>query len=129
MFCLYRYKIAYYLSHTGKDKKIFILMSLKVLIYNMLLGYCTLMLGIVRILYAYITFKFTKSELFFLKMSLPLLLIFFLNGPYIVSNIQIYPMHQGGDAEPPMVYWDWSTMCDAGPIIRHHFLNVWFLLP
>ena len=21
MFCLYRYKIAYYLSHTGKDKK------------------------------------------------------------------------------------------------------------
>ena len=47
MFCLYRYKIAYYLSHTGKDKKIFLLVSVKVLIYNMLLGYCTLMLGTV----------------------------------------------------------------------------------
>ena len=47
IFCLYRYKIAYYLSNTGKDKQRFILMSLKVLIYNMLLGYCTLMLGIV----------------------------------------------------------------------------------
>ena len=39
MFCLYRYKIAYYLIHTGKDIKRFLLMSLKVLIYrpNMLL--------------------------------------------------------------------------------------------
>ena len=28
MFCLYRYKIAYYLSHTGKDKKkIYIIVS------------------------------------------------------------------------------------------------------
>ena len=38
-----------YLSHTGEDKKRFLLkiMSLKVLIYNMLLEYCTLMLGIV----------------------------------------------------------------------------------
>ena len=32
--------------------------------------------------YAYITFKFKKSELFFLKVSLPLLLNFFENGPY-----------------------------------------------
>ena len=45
--CLHRYKIPYYLGHTVKDKKIFLIMSLKVVIYNMLLGYCTLMLGIV----------------------------------------------------------------------------------
>ena len=27
MFCLYRYKIAYYLGHTGKDKKNYIMVS------------------------------------------------------------------------------------------------------
>ena len=46
MFFLYRCKIAYYLSHTGKDKIVFLLWSLKVLINNMLLGYCPLMLTI-----------------------------------------------------------------------------------
>ena len=65
MFCLYRFKIAYYLSHTGKDKKRFLLMSLQVLIYNMLLRYCTLKLGIVSYFFS----------------SLPLLLNFFENGP------------------------------------------------
>ena len=39
------------------------------------------------ILYAYITFKFTKSELFILKMSLPLLLKFLENGPYDLDMI------------------------------------------
>ena len=29
MFCLYRYKIAYYLSHTGKDKKKIYIMVFK----------------------------------------------------------------------------------------------------
>ena len=47
MFCLYRFKIAYYLSHTSQDNFFFLLLTLKVLIYNMLLEYCTLMLGIV----------------------------------------------------------------------------------
>ena len=47
MFCLYHYKIAYYLSHTGKDKNIYIMVSKSANIYNMLLGYCPLMLVIV----------------------------------------------------------------------------------
>ena len=47
MFCLYHYKIAYYLSHTSEDKNIYIMVSKSVNIYNMLLGYYTLMLVIV----------------------------------------------------------------------------------
>ena len=80
MFCLYRYKIAYYLSHAGKDKKRFLLMSLKGLIYAAWILHTDAWHSI---LYVYVTFKFTKSELFFLKMSLPLLLNFFENNPYL----------------------------------------------
>ena len=47
LFCLYHYKIAYYLSHTSEDKNIYIMVSKSVNIYNMLLGYYTLMLVIV----------------------------------------------------------------------------------
>ena len=47
MFCPYRYKIAYFLSHTGGGKKIVYINVPKGAKYNMLLGYCTLMLGIV----------------------------------------------------------------------------------